>query len=203
MLALQIFGMFSSILMYQNVRLLLGNFKMNQQGVDFELLLSNFKHIATHGSFTNNSKKPWLSQTVSSSAFIGIIKHLYIISLVLFSVIGLILCQYALDNFFKWLNGGKVFAIQIMPEAKLLVDAQGTDHQAFAGSYFCLSIGFGITLIVAVLYALIFRGSPVRGSRLRGFTCLIVLSFMVISTMSFLKPHMHMTPEGNSFSVDL
>ena len=132
---------------------------MKQQGVDFELLLSNFKHIATHGSFTNNNSKPWLSNTFSSSSMVGVIKHLYTISLVMFSVIGLILCQYSMDSFFKWINGGSVYAIQIMPEAKLLVDNLGTDHQSFSGSYFCMSVGLGITMIIACLYAIIFRGN--------------------------------------------
>lgn len=202
MVFLQLLGIFSSVLMYENIRLLLGNFRMKQQGVDFELLLSHFKHIATHGAFTNNNQKPWLSQTFSSSAMVGIIKHLYTISLVMFSATGLILCQYAMDNLFKWVNGGKVYAIQLMPEAKLLVDSEGTDHQSFAGSYFSLSVGLGITMAIACLYAIIFRGNRARGGRLQGIKCLIVVAFMVISTMSFLKPYLHMTPEGDSFSVD-
>jgi hypothetical protein len=202
MVFLQLLGIFGSVLMYQNVRLLLGNFRMKQQGVDFELLMSNFKHIATHGSFTNNNKKPWLSQTFSSSAMVGVIKHLYTFSLMVFSIIGLILCQYVMDNLFKWVNKGKVFAIQLMPEAKLLIDSSGTDHQSFAGSYFSFSVGLGITMFISLLYALIFRKSSVRGGRTHGMKCLIVMVFMIISTMSFLKPFMHMTPEGKSFSFD-
>lgn len=89
--------------------------------------MSNFKHIATHGSFTNNNNKPWLSQTFSSSAMVGVIKHLFTLSMMMFSIVGLILSQYVMDTFFKWINGGKVFAIQIMPEAKLLIDKNGTD----------------------------------------------------------------------------
>lgn len=84
---------FTSILMYECVRMLLGNYHMRQNGVDFELLLANFKHISTHGSHQAfGISTPWLSYTFTSSAAIGLAKYVYILSMVLQSAIGLILC---------------------------------------------------------------------------------------------------------------
>ena len=129
--ALSSIGVFTSILMYECIRLLLGNFKMKQQGVDFESLIANFKHISTHGSFTASNHTPWLSSSLSSESMVGIIRNLYLASIILSSAIGLILCQYSFDNMYKWLNNGKVFALQLMPEAKILNDNESSDHQPF------------------------------------------------------------------------
>ena len=111
MVILSIAGIFGSILVYQCVRLLLSNYRMRQQGIDFESLLSNFKHIATHGSFTDSNSTPWLSRTFASSTMVSIVRQLYILSLIMCSAIGLILCQYTSDNIFRWLNGGSVYAL--------------------------------------------------------------------------------------------
>lgn len=133
---------------------------------------------------------------------VGIVKHLFIMSMVLCSAIGLILCQYSMDSLFKWANGGQVYAIQLMPEAKLLTDSRVGDHQSFAGSYFSFSVGLGIAMTFAIVYAILFRSSTKQGGRLNGLKCLIIISFMIIATMSFLKPYLHMTKEGGSFSID-
>ena len=72
-------------------------------------------------------------------------------------MIGLVLCQYTIDNIFQWLNDGTIYALQLMPEAKLLTEAKGSpDHQPFANNYFCLSVGFCITLLLSLIYGLLF-----------------------------------------------
>jgi hypothetical protein len=87
-----IWSYFSSLLMFECVRLLLGNYKMRQQGVDFESLISNFKHISSHGSFTAGGvSKPWLTRTLASPSAVIIIRHYYILYLILASSIGLVL----------------------------------------------------------------------------------------------------------------
>jgi len=73
------------------------------------------------------------------------------------SAIGLILCQYVTDNIFRWLNHDTVYALQLMPEAKILTDNSTGDHQAFASNYFSLSIGFLIVMAVGLVYGLLFR----------------------------------------------
>ena len=121
---------FSSLLIFECVRLLLGNYKMRQQGVDFESMLANFKHIATHGSFTAGGvSKPWLTRTLASPTMVIIIRHLYIVYLILASSIGLILSQYTIDSVFQLMNGGTVYALQLMPEAKILAETDNSpDH---------------------------------------------------------------------------
>ena len=46
-----------------------------------------------------------------------------------------------------------------MPEAKLLNETAGMDHQPSVGNFFSMSVGFGITVAVGLLYSLIFRGN--------------------------------------------
>ena len=198
MTGLQLFGIFSSILVYECIRMLLGNYRMRQQGVDFESLIANFKHIATHGSFTANNKTPWLSSTFSSSTMVGIMRQFYLINLILCSAIGLILCQYTADSLFRWINNGSVFAVQLMPEAKLLVDSAGSDHQPFAGNYFSFSVGLGITMIISILYALIFKSNQKQGGSLQGIKCLIIFIFVTVTSLSFLKPYLHMSSSGST-----
>ena len=72
LLFLQCLGAFASVLVYECIRLLLGNYRMRQQGVDFESLFANFKHIATHGSFTGSQSTPWLSSTFASPAMVSL-----------------------------------------------------------------------------------------------------------------------------------
>jgi len=46
----------------------------------------------------------------------------------------------------------------LLPEAKFLTDLkQNENNQPFAGNYFALSAGFGITLLLSLLYGLIFK----------------------------------------------
>jgi hypothetical protein len=62
-------------------------------------LLANYKHISTYGSHAAfGESSPWLSYTFTSSGAIAIAKYFYILSLLMQSVIGLILCQYTIDN---------------------------------------------------------------------------------------------------------
>jgi hypothetical protein len=126
---------------------------------------------------------------------VSLSRQLFLMGLVLSSAIGLILCQYSVDNLFRWLNGA-VYALQLMPEAKLLTDSSSSDHQAFSGNYFSLSIGFGVTLLTGILYGLFFRANQKQGGALQGFKCLIIVVFMAVATLSFLKPYLHLSTAG-------
>ena len=84
---------------------------MRQHGVDFESLLANFKHIATHGSHTGNFKSPWLSNTLAGPSAVSIVRNLYLIYLVLASTISIVLCQYTADMIFEYLNSGSIYAL--------------------------------------------------------------------------------------------
>ena len=125
---------------------------------------------------------------------VGIIRQLYLLGLILSSAISVILCQYSLDNIFHWLNGGCVYALQLMPEAKLLTEKDSADHQAFAGNYFSLSVGLGMTMVAGLLYGLLCSARP--GGSLQGLKCLVILSFMVLTISSFLSNYMHMSTDG-------
>lgn len=143
-------SLFSSLLIFECVRLLLGNYKMRQQGVDFESMVANFKHIATHGSFTaGGTFKPWLTRTLASPTSVIIIRHFYIVYLILASSIGLVLSQYTMDSVFQLINGGTNYALQLMPEAKIL--AETDTIQPFVNNYFSLSIGFCIVFGLALI----------------------------------------------------
>jgi hypothetical protein len=103
---------YSSLLTYECVRLLLGNYKMRQYGIDFEALIANFKHITTHGSFTAGGRfKPWLSRTIASPTSVLMMRQLYIIYLVLASSMGLVLCLYTVDDLYALMNNGNVYAL--------------------------------------------------------------------------------------------
>lgn len=190
---------FTSILMFQCIRLLLGNHRMRQNGVDFELLLANFKHVSTHGTHAAfGLSSPWLSYTFTSSAAISLAKYFYILSLLLQSVIGLILCQYTIDNLVQWADGGTAYALQLLPEAKFLSDYQAHENsQPFAGNYFALSIGFGVSLVLSIFYGLIFSANQKQGGPLQGLKCLVIIGFLVVAIMSFLKPYLHMSAHGD------
>ena len=154
MFFLKVWSFFSSLLIFECVRLLLGNYKMRQYGVDYESLIGNFKHIATHGSFTAGGNfKPWLTKTLASPTFVNIIRHMYIIYLILASSIGLILSQYTVDSVFQLVNGGTIYALQLMPEAKIL--AETDTIQPFVNNYFSLSIGFCIIIGLGFFIGLI------------------------------------------------
>ena len=79
----------------------------------------------------------------------------------------------------------------------MLTDNAPNDHQAFAGNYFSLSVGFGITMLLGIIYALLFKSNQKQGGRLQGFKCLIILFFMVLTTLSFLKPYIHLGSSGS------
>ena len=198
MLFFALWSYFTSVLMYECVRLLHGNYRMRQNGIDFELLLANYKHISTYGSHAAfGFSSPWLSYTFTSSGAIAIAKYFYILSLLMQSVIGLILCQYTIDNVVQWADGGTAYALQLLPEAKFLTDyKQNENNQPFAGNYFALSAGFGITLLLSLLYGLIFHINQKQDSKIQGIKCFVIFVFLTVSIMSFLKPYLHMSTGG-------
>jgi hypothetical protein len=58
---------------------------------------------------------------------VSIIRQLFILSLVMCSTIGLILCFYVADSLFRIANNGTLFAVQLMPEAKILTNSEAND----------------------------------------------------------------------------
>ena len=155
LLFLSIWSYYASLITIECIRLLLENYKMRQHGVDFESLIANFQHIATHGSHTGNLRMPWLSKTLAGPSSIGIIKHLYLTYLILASTIGLVLCQYTADTMFEYLNSGTIYALQLMPEARVITESKmSPDRQPFAGNYFSISVGLSLTLLLGMIYGL-------------------------------------------------
>ena len=88
-----------------------------------------------------------------------------------------------------------------MPEAKLLTDSSPADHQSFAGNYFSLSTGFGVTLLTGILYGLFFRANQKQRGKLQGVKCIVIIAFIIVATLGFLKPFLHLSTAGE-FSTD-
>jgi len=60
---------------------------MKQEGVDFEMMVSNFRHISTYsGIDVSQSKNP-----ISLKTMVCIVRYLYIISLLLMSSMSIII----------------------------------------------------------------------------------------------------------------
>lgn len=189
---------YSTVVTYESLRLLLGNFKLRRHGVDFECLISNFKHISSHGVMRlGTSGSPWLSKSLASPAFIGIVMYLYTGYLVLASAVGIVLCQYVADNLFEWANGGTVFAIQLMPELRIIQETNSVhDHQPFANNYFTVSIGMGITLLLGLFYAGVVGIHSKRGSWSNSLKFKMVVLFVLVTVTSYFKPYIHLSSEG-------
>ena len=84
-----------------------------------------------------------------------------------------------------------------MPEAKLLTETSDkSDKQPFANNFFCISVGFCITVVAGLIYGIIFSANQKQGSRLQGFKCLVITFFMLITISSYLKPYLHMNSMG-------
>ena len=165
---------------------------MRQQGVDFESMIANFKHISTHGSFTaGGTFKPWLTRTLASPTSVLIIRHFYIIYLMLASSIGLVLSQYTMDSVFQLINGGTIYALQLMPEAKIL--AETDTIQPFVNNYFSLSVGFCIVLGLGLVQGVI--SSITSRRNLLGFRFFVVVFFVLVNVTNFLKPYLHMNSD--------
>lgn len=95
-----ILSYFSSILIFETIRLQIGNYKMKQK-MDFESLLS--------------------SHLTQKSVAVQFTRQLYLIQLICISSIGIILSTYTADNLFEVMYG-KTFALQIIPEAKVIYE---------------------------------------------------------------------------------
>lgn len=100
MTVLTLLSYFTSVLVYESTRLLLGNYKMRQK-TDFESLLS--------------------SHSTNKSLAVVISKHIYLIQLVLVASIGIILSTYTTDNLFENVFG-RTYGIQLIPEPQILSD---------------------------------------------------------------------------------
>ena len=98
---------FTSVLVFESTRLLIGNYKMRQK-IDFESLLS--------------------SHMTQKSLSVVISKQLYLIQLVCLSSIGIILCTYTTDNMFEALIG-RTYGIQLVPEVAVISDKNSPSQQ--------------------------------------------------------------------------
>lgn len=134
LMVLHLWSYFMAIVVYECIHLMIGNFKMKQRGVDFEFLMHNFKHITIYQGSQKNllnqsyqdlrgfTDTPWLSYTLSSHMAVVITRHLYLVSLILLSSIGIVLSQYIFDTLFLWTNAGKTYAFQLIPETKIITE---------------------------------------------------------------------------------
>ena len=116
--------------------------------------------------------------------------------LIMASALGIILCQYTVDSLFQHLNGGTIYAIQLMPEAKILTETHSSDYQPFANNFFCASVGFGIVLLVSMLFSLMCGIQNRRGAYFQGVKFYIVVIFALIMMCNFLKPCLHINSKG-------
>jgi hypothetical protein len=74
-----------------------------------------------------------------------------------------------MDIYIKEQNGF-VFAFQLMPEAKLLVETyQNKNHQPFESNYVSFSVGLGIIMLFSLIYGLLTKVNQRRGGRCQGF----------------------------------
>ena len=115
--------------------------------------------------------------------------------IVVSTAISIVFTQYTVDNLFLNFNHGILYGIQLMPEAKLLVDSSGPNEQPFVNNYFSFSVGFCITLGYALLYGLIFSMNQKQAGYLQGLKVQVILAFFVGSILIFLKPYIHMTSQ--------
>jgi hypothetical protein len=124
---------------------------------------------------------------------------MYQLGLVLMSTISLIAAQYVVDGLLAWLSpGGYVYAVQLIPEAKIIIENVGksSDRQPFAYNYLSFSIGFGVVLAFGLVYALISRLLHTDGQRYRApwLRFGVIATFYFVAVMSYLKPYIHMDP---------
>ena len=129
-------------------------------------------------------------------------RFLYQMSLVLMSVLSLVICTYIADSVFAWLNpSGNVYAVQLMPEAKVLSQKLSPDHmnvQPFALNYLCITVGFSLVLAFCIFYLIVSNiclgSEPSFYSKAVCLRSLVVLTFFFVAVMSYLKPYVHMNP---------
>lgn len=81
-----------------------------------------------------------------------------------------------------------------MPEAKILAETENSpDHQPFVNNYFSLSIGFCIVLGLGLIQGVLSSLSSKRN--FLGFKFFVILFFMLINIVNFLKPFLHMNSD--------
>lgn len=115
------------------------------------------------------------------------------------STIGLIAAQYIVDGLLAWLSpGGYVYAVQLIPEAKIVVEnvSLSSARQPFVFNYLSFSISFGIVLACSVIYALVSRLLFSESNRYKAlwFRFAIIGTFYFVAVMSYLKPFINMDP---------
>jgi hypothetical protein len=96
-----------------------------------------------------------------------------------------------MDSVFQMVNGGTIYALQLMPEAKIL--AETDTLQPFVSNYFSLSIGFCIVLALGLIQGVISSISSRRN--FLGLRFFVIVFFMMVNILNFLKPYLHMNSE--------
>ena len=211
---LHLWSYYMSIIVYECVHLIQGNYKMKQKGVDFEFLMHNFKHITVYQGLLKQqlnqsyqdlkgfTSSPWLSYTLSTEMSVFLTRNLFLCSLILLSSIGIVFSQYIIDNLFMWGNLGKTYGFQLIPETKILTEYYADiDHQPFGANFFSFSIGFGIIILLSLVLFLISFGCSKQSSRCQSIKFLIICLFSFSLCSFFLKPQLHISPKGK-FHVD-
>ena len=122
----------TSITIYDNIRLLLGNYRMRLQGIDMEQLLTHFAMVAADYELNDSidsttderPTKTWFQQICAFSTAVKIFRLMYQLSLVMSSVISLVVAVYIADSFFMFINPtGFIYAVQLIPEAKVITQS--------------------------------------------------------------------------------
>ena len=92
--------------------MLLGNYRMKIQGIDFEFLIANFKQltIPNYLNYVSIFEIPWLSNTLAGPYCVGLVRNLFIAYLVICASIGLVICQYSADYIFEFITEGTIYA---------------------------------------------------------------------------------------------
>lgn len=99
---------------------------MKLEGIDMEQLLAHFSMVATDVELNDSQESidekqgSSILQIFSFQTAVATIRLMYMLSLSALSVISLILAVHIADSMFVWLNPNGIFAVQIIPEAKVL-----------------------------------------------------------------------------------
>ena len=134
---------------------------MKLEGIDMEQLLAHFSMVATDVELNDSQESidekqgSSILQIFSFQTAVATIRLMYMLSLSALSVISLILAVHIADSMFVWLNPNGIFAVQIIPEAKVLNEIDDSNKQPFAYNYLSFSSGFGVVFVYSLLYGVI------------------------------------------------
>ena len=166
------------------------------------MMVSNFRHISTYSGIDVSQSTSW-KNPISLKTMVCIVRYLYMISLLLLSSMSIIIGQYTIDNLFVWINKGTIYAFQLIPEAKMLVEqmTDNFDRQPFQNNYFSVSIGFCIVFLFSATYMLIITLCGKKNTNALGLKTIFIFIFTLAAISQFIKPQLHLD-KHRKFYVD-